>query len=148
MNLFDGYYALRKSTWAYTIVATILVQNASNIMQGGVHKLLMLTKFCQLLTTYPPTVNIYKSIPLMYNKGKSVISSTTLLLIRCLMVSTNQADASCFYFRISWILMEQRWLNFFHPLHFLQGLRSLKHWLLQKLSMKIFDQKFRFLIKK
>ena len=33
-------------------------------------------------------------------------------------------------------------------LHFLQGLRSLKHGLLQKLSMKIFDQKFRFLIKK
>ena len=29
---------------------------------------------------------------------------------------------------------------------FVQGLRSLKHWLLQKLSMKIFDQKFRFLI--
>ena len=43
------------------------------------------------------------------------------------------------------------WWNgfyFFHPLHFLQGLRSLKHWLLQKLSMKIFDQKFSFLIQK
>ena len=69
------------------------------------------------------------------------------ILIRCLMVSTNQADPGCFYFRISWILMERRWFYFFHPLHFLQGLRSLKHWLLQKLSMKIFDQKFRFLIK-
>ena len=67
---------------------------------------------------------------------------------RCLMASTNQADPGCFYFRISWILMERRWFYFFHPLHFLQGLRSLKHWLLQKLSMKIFDQKFRFLIKK
>ena len=63
--------------------------------------------------------------------------------IRCLMVSTNQADPGCLYFRISWILMERCWFYFFHPLHFLQGLRSLKHWLLQK-----FDQKFRFLIKK
>ena len=36
----------------------------------------------------------------------------------------------------------------FCPLHLVQGLRSLQHWLLQKLSMKIFDQKFRFLIKK
>ena len=67
---------------------------------------------------------------------------------RCLMVSTNQADPGCFYYRISWILMKRRWFYFFHPLHFLQGLRSLKHWLLQKLSMKIFDQKFRFFIKK
>ena len=33
----------------------------------------------------------------------------TLLLNRCLMVSTNQADPSCFYFRISWILMERCW---------------------------------------
>ena len=37
--------------------------------------------------------------------------------------------------------------NFFCPLHLVQGLRSLQHWLLQKLSMKIFDQKFRYLIK-
>ena len=70
------------------------------------------------------------------------------LCIRCLMVSTNQADPGCFYCWISWIFMERRWFYFFHHLHFLQGLRSLKHWLLQKLIMKIFDQKFRFLIKK
>ena len=70
------------------------------------------------------------------------------LVSRCLMGSTDQACSSGFYFRISWILMEQHWFYFFHPLHFLQGLRSLKNWLLQKLSMKIFDQKFRFLIKK
>jgi len=73
---------------------------------------------------------------------------TMYLLTRCLMLLTNQADPGCFCFRISWILMERRWFYFFRPLHFLQGLRSLKHWLLQKLSMKIFDQKFRFLIKK
>ena len=35
----------------------------------------------------------------------------------------------------------------FHE-YLVQGLRSLKHRLLQKLSMKIFDQKFRFFIKK
>ena len=62
--------------------------------------------------------------------------------------STDQAIPSCFYFRISWILMEQCCFYFFCPLGFLQGLRSLKHWLLQKLSMKNLDQKFKFLIKK
>ena len=67
---------------------------------------------------------------------------------RCIMVSTDQADSRCFYIRISWILMEWYWFYFFHPLHLVQGLRSLKHWLLQKLSMKNVDQKFRFLIKK
>ena len=57
------------------------------------------------------------------------------------------ADPSCFYFRIVWILMEQHWFYFFCPLHLVQGLRRLEHWLLQKLSMKFFDQKFRYLIK-
>ena len=37
------------------------------------------------------------------------------IYIRCLMVSTNRADPSCFYFRISWILMERRWFYFFVP---------------------------------
>ena len=37
---------------------------------------------------------------------------------------------------------------FFCPLGFLLGLRSFKHWLLQNLSMKILDQKFKFLNKK
>ena len=32
-----------------------------------------------------------------------------------LMGSTNQADPSCFYFRISWILMEWLWFHFFVP---------------------------------
>ena len=75
------------------------------------------------------------------------ICTMYILHTRCLMVSTDQADSRCFYFRISWILMERHWFYFFHPLHFLQGLRSLKHWLLQKLSMKILDQKLGFLIK-
>ena len=45
-----------------------------------------------------------------------------LLPTRRLMGSTNQDDPSCFYFRISWILMERRCFYFFHPLHFVQGL--------------------------
>ena len=70
------------------------------------------------------------------------------LLIRRPVPSTDQAIPSCFYFRISWILVEQCCFYFFCPLGFLEGLRSLKHWLLQKLSMKNLDQKFKFLIKK
>ena len=46
------------------------------------------------------------------------------LNIRRLMGSTNQADPSCIYFRISWILMERPWFYFFCPLHLLRGLRS------------------------
>ena len=33
---------------------------------------------------------------------------------RRLMGSTDQADPSCFYFRISWILMERLWFYFFY----------------------------------
>ena len=46
------------------------------------------------------------------------------LYTRRLMGSTDQADPSCFYFRISWILMEWSWFYFFRPLHLVQGLRS------------------------
>ena len=56
--------------------------------------------------------------------------STYELTIRRPVVSTNQAYPSCFYFRISWILMEQLSFYFLRPLRFLQGLRSLKQWLL------------------
>ena len=62
--------------------------------------------------------------------------------------STDQAIPSCFYFRISWILMEQRCFYFFCPLGFLEGLRSLKQWLLRKVSIKNLDQKFKFLIQR
>ena len=65
-----------------------------------------------------------------------------LICSRPLMGSTDQADPSCIYFRISWILMERLWFYFFGPLNLLQGLGSLKNWLLQKLSMNILDQKF------
>ena len=70
------------------------------------------------------------------------------LLIRRPVPSTDQAIPSCFYFRISWILVEQGFFYFFCPLGFLEGLRSLKQWLLKKVSMKNLDQKYKFLIKK
>ena len=37
------------------------------------------------------------------------------VLSRRLMGSTDQADPSCIYFRISWILMERPWFYFFVP---------------------------------
>ena len=51
-------------------------------------------------------------------------NSSFAMYIRCLMVSTDQADSRCFYFRISWILREWCWFYFFRPLHLVQGLRS------------------------
>ena len=33
--------------------------------------------------------------------------TSILVCIRCLMGSTDQADSNCFYFRISWMLMER-----------------------------------------
>ena len=50
--------------------------------------------------------------------------ASTLVNIRRLMGSTDQADPSCIYFRISWILKERPWFYFFCPLHLLRGLRS------------------------
>ena len=79
---------------------------------------------------------------------KSLSTLLTYLLTRRPVPSTDQAIPSCFYFRISWILMEQRCFYFFLFPRFLEGLRSLKHWLLQKVSMKDLDQKFKFLIEK
>ena len=62
--------------------------------------------------------------------------------IRCLVGSTDQACSSGFYFRIAWKSMKQPCFLQNHSLSFLQGLRSLKNWLLQKLSMKSLDQNF------
>ena len=77
--------------------------------------------------------SIYKSIYMMddcldprhgSDDGWSAYSYMNVLTNRCLMGSTDQADPSCFYFRISWILMQQLCFYFFLPLHFVQGLRS------------------------
>ena len=53
-----------------------------------------------------------------------IVSRANKVVLRCLMVSTDQADPSCFYFRISWILMKWCWFYLFCPLHLVQGLRS------------------------
>ena len=93
-------------------------------------------------------VHVHKTKVLYSQSFWGVVNLYCRVCTRCLMVSNNQADPSCFYFRISCILMERRWFYFFRPLHLMQGLRSLEHWLLQKISMTILDQKFRFFIKK
>ena len=66
--------------------------------------------------------------------------SSLYIITTRLMRSTGQANPSCFDFIISWKLMERRWFYFFCPLGLLQGLRSLKHWLLQNLSMKFWTK--------
>ena len=48
----------------------------------------------------------------------------TKVCIRRPVPSTDQALPSCFYFRISWILMKRPWKHFFGSCGFLQGLRS------------------------
>ena len=47
-----------------------------------------------------------------------------IMMSRCPVPSTDQALPSCFYFRISWILMKRPWKHFFGSCGFLQGLRS------------------------
>jgi hypothetical protein len=61
--------------------------------------------------------------------------------------STNQNYPSCFHFRILWILMEQHWFYFFCSPGLVRGLRSLKHWLLQTLSVKSLNQNFKLFTK-
>ena len=64
------------------------------------------------------------------------------LINRRLVWSTDQAYSSGFYFRIPWKSTKQPCFLHNHSLSFLQGIRSFKNWLLQKLSMKSLDQKF------
>ena len=53
-----------------------------------------------------------------HRSHKNQLHAIGLLIIRCLIVSTNQAHPIHFYFRISWIFMEQHWLHFFLSLSF------------------------------
>jgi len=68
-----------------------------------------------------------------------------ILLTRCLIGSTDQTDARCFYIRISWVLMERCCFYFFRPLHFMLGLRSLKHWLLKNWVWKLWNKNLKSL---
>ena len=73
------------------------------------------------------------------------VTSTVYTVLWCQPIKLIQVVSTSEYHEYWWNDVD---FIFFWPLHLVQGLRSLKHWLLQKLSMKIFDQKFRFLIKK
>ena len=78
-------------------------------------------------------------VPLQYSiffEGKNTY------WFRRLVGSTDQACSSGFYFRIAWKSTERPCFLQNHSLSILHGLRSLKNWLLQKLSMKTMDQKW------
>ena len=64
------------------------------------------------------------------------------LLIRRLMGLTDQACSSGCSFRIAWKSTEQNYFLQNFSFSFLQGLRSLKNWLLQKLSIQSFNKNF------
>ena len=65
------------------------------------------------------------------------LRTASSLVTRRLMGSTDLADPSCFYFRISWILMDQHCFYVYGPLGFLQGL---KNWLFQNVGMKFWTK--------
>ena len=104
--------------------------------------------FCEMRLRKHPCPIVSYLVLLIMHQVCACLSYMRYICTRRLMGSTDQDDPSFFYYRISWILMERHCFYLFRPLHLVQGLRSLKHWLLQKLSMKIFDQKFKLLIKK
>ena len=64
----------------------------------------------------------------------------------CSFLGRCQACSSDLYFRIAWKSMKQPCFLQNRSLSFLQGLRSLKNWLLQKLNMKSLDQNVSFLV--
>ena len=76
---------------------------------------------------------------------RSLICTTWNLCTYQTSCEVNQSSfSSGFYFRINWISMERPCFlqnHSFISFSFLQGRRSLKNWLLQKLSMNILDQK-------
>ena len=125
------------SLWLYftgkKIIATASFYQISNLISKTAHLKIICSK---------STININKR---QYFKS-TWVSKYSLnymyLHTRCLVGSTDQACSSGFYFRIAWKSMERPCFLQNHSLSFLQGLRSLKNWLLQKLSMKSLDQKF------
>ena len=68
-----------------------------------------------------------------FSRYRNLISNASVshvimsLFIRCVMVSTDQADSRCFYFRILWILMEWCWFYFFFFLPFSAGPQKQQH---------------------
>ena len=79
----------------------------------------LLTKVYFLLSHFALIQMVHLSLENKFGFVKNILLLKwiliDLLFSRCLMVSINQADPSCFYFRISWTLMEGRWFYFFVP---------------------------------
>ena len=126
----------------HTYSLSVIVVHFTMFTSHWVHKKIEL--FCcqtipSLICTYiaiklinvhtAPWWTVYYLAQLVYRKklSKHFISLFVWVTNRCLMGSTDQADPSCFYLRISWILMEQLWFYFFCPLHLLQSLRNIKN---------------------
>jgi len=70
--------------------------------------------------------NCSYSVSFQCDKNKIEMTIELCIIIRPLMGSTDQADPSCFYFRVAWTLIERRWIYNFCLINFLQGLRSRK----------------------
>ena len=78
--------------------------------------------------------NAFSSKSVTFNSSEGTYYAITLLLWQCYNLcirrpvpSTDQALPSCFYFRISWILMERRWKTFFWFLRLSAGPQKLDH---------------------
>jgi hypothetical protein len=84
---------IKRSKWRVWNVRKVEKQSESIVLK-------LLVKAVQEKTSRP-----YYSLKKLYRSINN----------RCPMVSTDQADLSCFYFRISWILMERCWFYFFVP---------------------------------
>ena len=74
---------------------------------------------------------------LSFNKFASSLQNQSVYT-RCLVVSTDQVDPSCFYFIISWILMERRWFYFFSSPPFNAGPQKLQTLTASKIKYEIF----------
>ena len=54
--------------------------------------------------------NCSYSVSFQCDKNKIEMTIELCIIIRPLMGSTDQADPSCFYFRVAWTLIERRWI--------------------------------------
>ena len=136
LNPFQYYYTF---FWPISSTASISTANHQSTLLYFWHKVAkQLTSLLEILSTnhYGFLLEIITYRKYYFNPQENSMIILTwyfhatfqkvMLISRCLMGSTNQANQNCFYFRILWILMERRCFYFFCPLGFLQGLRSKK----------------------
>ena len=101
-------------------------------------------QFKLLTLPYLSSCKISNNVAWVY-KNALVLNCCIVDVLWCQQIELIQVVSTSEFHEYWWNDVD---LIFFHPLHLVQGLRSLEHWLLQKLSVKNFDQKFRFFIKK